>query len=96
LAPNSLFQTSWTLQNTGQAIWDQTNVDVRYLGSNGVTLHQGSDLYDLESSVEVGQEYTFSVPMIAPSEPGTYGELWGFYQGSDTSFCQFWVIVEVR
>jgi len=95
LAPNSLFQASWTVQNTGQTSWDVNSVDVRYLGSGGVPLHQGSDLYDLVSNVAAGQNYTFTVPMIAPSGAGEYGELWGIFEGSNT-VCRFWLIIEVQ
>jgi len=96
MAPNSLFQVSWTLQNTGQTTWESANFNVRYLGSGGVPLHQGSDLYDLESDVNVGQNFTFTVPMIAPSEPGKYGELWGIFGGNDASICQFWLTILVQ
>jgi len=96
MTPNSLFQASWTVQNTGQTPWDSNSIDVRYLGSGGVALHQGSDLYDLESNVDVGQNYTFTVPMIAPSEPGEYGELWGIFGGNNTTLCRFWLTIEVQ
>ena len=56
--------------------------DMRYLGAaNNIPMHQGSDVYDLTSSVEPGWTYNFSVPMIAPFEPGVYGEAWQVVRG---------------
>jgi len=95
-APNTSFQASWTLQNSGQTAWDQTNFNVRFLGSNGVPLHLGSDLYNLAYNVDLGQTYTVNVPMIAPAGPGKYGELWGFFSGDNASVCQFWLMIEVK
>ena len=95
-APNTSFQASWTLQNAGPAVWDSTNFTVRFLGSNGVPLHLGSDLYNLANNVDMGQTYTVNVPMIAPAGPGKYGELWGIFSGDNASVCQFWLTIEVK
>jgi len=59
-----------------------------------IPMHQGSDIYDLAASVQPGDTYNFSVSMIAPFEPGVYGELWEVAQGSQT-FCQFYVYISV-
>ena len=94
--PNFSFQASWTVQNTGQAVWESANFNVRFLGSNGVPIHLGSDLYNLASNVDLGQTYTVTVPMIAPAEPGKYSELWGIFGGDNISVCQFWLTMEVK
>jgi uncharacterized protein YraI len=89
------FNTTWVLENTGSANWEQSDVDVRYLGAVGdVQLHLGADVYDLTSTVQPGDTYNFTVPMIAPFNAGTYGEVWEFVQGSQ-QICQFYVYISV-
>ncbi len=96
LAPGTGFNTTWVLQNTGEATWDQNSYDVLYIGAAGnVPLHQGADIYDLSNSVDPNWTYSFSVPMIAPIDPGTYGELWRVVHGSEV-ICQFYVYVQVQ
>jgi hypothetical protein len=90
------FTTTWVLQNNSGSNWSDGEVDLRYVGAAAnVPLHQGQDIYDLSNKVEPGWTYNFSVPMIAPFEPGTYGEVWEVGQGSN-SLCQFYVYIEVR
>jgi len=96
VTPNSSFQTSWTLQNSGQVAWDKANFNIRFLGSHGVPLHLGSDFYNLAKNVDLGQAYTVTVPMIAPAIPGKYGEFWGFFGGDNIAVCQFWLTIEVK
>ena len=89
------FNTTWVLENTGSAKWDQGEVDVRYAGAaNNVQLHTGSDVYDLTTSVEPGTTYNFTVPMISPFDAGTYGELWELVQGNQ-QICPFYVYITV-
>lgn len=89
------FSTTWVLQNTGSAKWDQSEVDVRYLGAaNNVQLHSGADVYDLTATVQPGATYNFTVGMIAPFDTGTYGELWEIVQGNQ-QICQFYVYITV-
>jgi hypothetical protein len=83
------------LQNTGAEKWDQGEVDLRYVGAAAnIPLHQGSDVYDLAAAVQPGATYNFSVSMIAPFEPGVYGELWEVAKGSQV-YCQFYVFITV-
>jgi uncharacterized protein YraI len=78
------FTTTWVLQNNSGSNWSDGEVDLRYVGAAAnVPLHQGQDIYDLSNKVEPGWTYNFSVPMIAPFEPGTYGEVWEVGQGSN-------------
>ena len=62
---------------------------------SNLALHQGADRYDLASTVEPGWTYNFSVPMIAPFDPGVFGELWQVSQGSQI-ICQFYVYINVQ
>jgi hypothetical protein len=89
------FKTTWVLQNTGSTAWDQAMVDVRFVGAAGnIYLHQGADVYDLAATVQPGTTYNFTVPMIAPLDPGTYGEVWELAQESG-QVCQFYVYIVV-
>jgi hypothetical protein len=89
------FNTTWVLQNTGSAKWDQSEVDADYLGAaNNIQLHTGADVYDLTTTVQPGGTYNFTVGMIAPFNAGTYGELWQLSQGSQ-QICQFYVYITV-
>jgi uncharacterized protein YraI len=94
-APGSSFTTTWVVQNSGTETWN-TEYDLVYVGAaSNVPLHQGSDRYDLSSSVEPGWTYNFSVPMIAPFDPGTYGEVCQVVFGNQT-VCEFYVYVQVQ
>jgi hypothetical protein len=89
------FSTTWVLQNTGSEPWLSSSMDVRYVGAAAnVPMHQGTDVYDLALDVQPGATYNFSVPMIAPYDTGTYGEMWEVGMGS-TVLCQFYVYIIV-
>lgn len=95
-APGTSFTTTWVLQNNTGSTWSHGEVDIRYVGAAAnVPMHQGQDIYDLASNVEPGWTYNFSVPMIAPFEPGAYGEVWEVGQGSQV-LCQFYVYIAVQ
>jgi uncharacterized protein YraI len=95
-SPGTGFSTTWVLQNTSSDRWDAGEYDIAYVGAAAnLPLHQGADRYDLASTVESGWTYNFSVPMIAPFDPGVYGELWQVVLGNQP-VCQFYVYIEVR
>ena len=95
-APNAVFETSWTLQNTGNTAWDQNQYDIRYVGAyNGVVLHLGSDVYDLPTTINTGWNLPVTIPMVAPSEPGIYAEGWSISLGNQI-ICPFFVVIEVK
>ena len=90
------FTTTWVLQNTGSTDWDKNIYDVRYAGAlNNVALHTGTDLYDLTFTVDPNQTYSFSVPMLAPTYTGTYGEAWEIASGDGTVACYFYIYITV-
>ena len=90
------FNTNWVLQNSGSEGWVSGEYDIAFVGAvNNIYLHQGADLYDLASTVEPGSTYAFTVPMIAPFDPGTYGEQWQVVRGNQ-SVCQFYVYIKVE
>jgi hypothetical protein len=95
-SPGASFTTTWVLQNTSTTRWALGEYDVVFIGAyNNIRLHQGSDVYDISSTVEPGWTYSFSLPMIAPFTPGVYGEAWQVVLGNQT-VCPFYVYIEVR
>jgi len=95
-SPGTGFSTTWVLQNNGSQRWDSGEYDIAFVGAaNNLLLHQGADRYDLTNTVEPGWTYNFSVPMIAPFDPGVYGEMWQVVLGNQT-ICEFYVYIEVR
>jgi uncharacterized protein YraI len=94
--PGQSFTTTWVLKNTGSDKWTVGEYDIGYVGAyQNVVLHQGADLYDLASNVDPGYTYYFYVPMIAPYDPGPYGELWQITK-SNQVICQFWVYIQTK
>ncbi len=94
--PGKSFTTTWVLQNTGSDKWDSGEVDISFVGAvANLPLHQGTDRYDLVSSVDPDWTYNFSVPMIAPFEAGIYGEVWQVILGSQ-AVCEFYVYISVQ
>jgi hypothetical protein len=96
IPPGTEFTTTWVLQNTGDEKWAEGEVDIRFVSAlEGTLLHLGLDVYDLTANVKPGAEYGFTVPMIAPSTPGSYGETWEISLGSQ-QLCPFSVSIQVE
>jgi len=96
VAVNSVFQTSWTVQNSGSELWTRATSRIRYIGASHVPLHSGADQYKIKTPVEPGGTYTVTVPMIAPQKQGEYTEYWGIVKNDGTPVCTFSVKVVVR
>jgi uncharacterized protein YraI len=95
-AAGSSFNTTWVLLNSGTESWSSGETDLAYFGAAAnLPLHQGSDRYDLSANVEPGWTYNFSVPMIAPFDPGAYGEVWQVVVGNQP-VCEFYVYIQVQ
>jgi len=92
LAPRSGFDTTWTLQNTGNDLWLDRNIDFKY--SSGTDMHK-TDVYDLPTSVPADGQVTITVPMIAPSNPGTYTSTWQLINKKNT-LCKVSVTIIVK
>lgn len=96
VAPGSSFSTTWVLQNNGSESWNAGEYDLAFVGAvANLPLHQGTDHDDLTNTVEPGWTHNFSVPMIAPFDPGVYGELWQVVLGNQP-VCQFYVYIEIQ
>ena len=92
LAPRELFETEWTLKNTGSELWLDQNIDFKYSG--GTDMHK-NDVYDLPSSVPADGQVIITVPMFAPRDPGTYTSTWVLSR-KKTTLCKVSVTVIVK
>ena len=92
LAPRERFETEWTLRNTGNDLWLDSNVDFRY--SEGTDMHR-KDVYDLPISVPAGGQVIITVPMIAPSDSGNYTSTWVLATSKKT-LCKVSVSIVVK
>jgi len=96
LKPGAAFETTWVIKNSGTDKWDQDEYDIAYVGAvDNTALHTGPDRFDLEATIDPGWTYTFWLDMLAPIDPGIYGELWQITLGNQ-SVCQFYIYIEVR
>jgi hypothetical protein len=86
------FTTVWTLKNTGDEYWNDTDVDFRHSG--GTDMH-GSDAFDLPATVAPGNEVTFTVKMTAPKKPGSYTSTWTL-GAKKNSLCKVSVTIIVK
>ncbi len=90
------FETTWLLQNTSAGPWVQGEYDLLFVGAvENTPLHMGPDRYDMTATVEPGATYNFVVPMLTPSETGTFGEVWQLTYGNQ-QVCQFYVYIEIK
>ena len=85
MAPGQNFTKTWTLRNSGTTTWTT--------GVNGYTLNyvsgakMGAPNYvTLSSLVAPNGQTTFSVPMTAPTTPGTYTGYWRMNNSSGVPF----------
>ncbi len=93
---NAPFNATWAIKNTGTQNWDAGQFDVLFGGAlDNVYLHTGPDRYDLSATVPPGGTYNFTVPMMAPPGPGSFGELWQVVDGSQV-ICPFYVYIAVK
>jgi hypothetical protein len=92
LAPRASFDTTWTLQNTGDDLWLDRNIDFQYSG--GTDMHK-TDVFDLPSSIPPDGQVMITVPMIAPGSPDTYTSTWVLVNKKNT-LCKVSVTVTVK
>ena len=75
------FIKTWTLQNSGTASWT-ANCRLQYISGD---LSQSKSDIAVNGTVGPNQQYTFSVPMRAPSTLGTFTENWKFTDPNGTT-----------
>jgi len=73
MAPHTNVEITWTLKNTSDEIWRDTNLDFKYV--SGTDMHK-NDVVDLPYSIPPNGILTITVPMGSPDEPGTYTTNW--------------------
>lgn len=71
--PRTLFTKTWELMNDGSCEWTR---DYAFVQTGGDTLDAPDVVMDLPNAVPSGQIVDISVPMVAPTEPGTYRSEW--------------------
>lgn len=69
--PGETFTKTWRVLNSGSSAWD---AGFRFALTGGDAM--GSTTLTLPASVAAGAQYDISVPMTAPSTPGTYRGNW--------------------
>ena len=92
LLPREIFETNWTLKNTGDELWLDKDIDFKHSG--GTDMHQ-NDVYDLPKSIGPDEQVTITVPMYAPREPGTYTSTWVLSRKKAT-LCKVSVTISVK
>ena len=80
-APNSDFDATWVIKNTGNEKWNQPDVDISF--SSGERLQKFGDNVDLKNDVANGENYTVLIDMRSPTNPGTYTTTWVATRGTD-------------
>jgi hypothetical protein len=90
--PGDNFDAVWTVENTGTAAWDSTEVDYRY--DSGDEFHQ-HDVYDLPTTVEPGESIDIIVDMLAPDDEGEYDTTWVLHRGGQL-ICTMEIEIEVE
>ena len=73
LAPREKVDISWTIRNIGKELWLDQSYD--FMFATGTDMHK-TDAFDMPNSVPPNAEVVFTVPMIAPKEPGSYTTTW--------------------
>ena len=72
--PNQAFTKTWTFKNTGTCTWT-TEFDIFFVSGDQMS---APSVLDFPQTVKPGESVTISIPMVAPSAPGTYTGYWIF------------------
>jgi hypothetical protein len=74
MSPNQAFTKTWTFRNTGTCTWT-TQFDIFFVSGDQMS---APSILDFPQTVQPGESVTISIPMVAPSAPGTYTGYWIF------------------
>lgn len=85
------FTVTWQVLNTGQAEWDASSADVRYLSGAKIYVQSA---YDLDRNVPPNDQYTVSVKMKAPLESGEYTTAWAIRTNA-AEYCRMSITIKV-
>ncbi len=86
------FDMTWTVQNTGNAVWHTGVTTISYVSGAKMQTHGNS--FDISADVSRGGKSILTVDMIAPKVPGTYTALWALSTGK-AKFCRVSIILTV-
>jgi RHS repeat-associated protein len=99
VAPGSSFTKTWRLQNAGTSTWASytaTFVSSPRNSKPSVNLHASGAAAVAVPTTGPGQTINLSIPMRAPSNPGTYYSYWELRNTSGVAFgVQFYVRIRV-
>jgi ABC-type amino acid transport substrate-binding protein len=89
--PGQNFTKTWRIRNTGSCTWNSSYKFVFVQGSS-----MGGQPQPVNGTVAPNQNYDMSVPMQAPTTPGTYAGWWQMVNGQGTPFgTRVWVEIVV-
>ena len=81
-APETLFQKTWRVRNTGDCTWD-ASYRLTFLSGDRMS---GPRSAPLGEPVQPGEEVDLSVILVAPAESGTYQGQWQMFAPDGTPF----------
>jgi hypothetical protein len=85
------FTKTWRIMNTGTATWDESYTFAFVQGDP-----MDGETQSIQGSVAPGETYDMSVPMVAPTTPGSYGGVWQMVNGEGVPFgTRLWVQIVV-
>lgn len=90
--PQTDFDATWKVKNTGTKTWDENSVDFIYVSGTEMNKRPG---YDLNSSVKSGQQISLGADMVAPKKSGTYTTTWTLRVGNN-DFCKMTLTINVK
>jgi ABC-type amino acid transport substrate-binding protein len=89
--PGQSFTKTWRIRNTGSCTW---NSSYRFVFVQGSSM--GGQPQSIQGTVVPNQTYDMSVPMTAPTTPGTYAGWWQMVNPQGTPFgTRIWVEIVV-
>jgi hypothetical protein len=93
IGPGALFDTIWTMVNTGSVTWAAGNVDFVY--QSGTKMHLNGDILDISNTTAPNQSLVMVVQMKAPVTKGTYSETWSIKEGNSV-YCTVSMVIDVK
>ena len=82
MQPGAQFTKTWRLKNIGTCAWKKDTYQLVYV--SGSTMGSTSAVFPQD--IPVGQDYDFSINLVAPSEAGSYRGYWMFKNASGVLF----------
>lgn len=90
LAPGASFTKTWTFVNTGTAPWAAGYTGCTLTFKSGAMIGASKTILTLPYAVPVGGQYTFSMPLTAPTAPGTVTGTWQMTGSTPSGGASMW------